>query len=85
MAVMPMITLPPGYDGTGLALLLESEALQGTFVSSRSNSRPNTCPVDMIYRAARMAQERNYTGYNIDWENMPENATSKVPFRFLEC
>jgi hypothetical protein len=39
----------------------------------------------MIYRAAKMAQERNYTGYNIDWENQPGNATSKVLLVFLSA
>lgn len=33
LAVNPMITLPPGYVGTGLTLLLESTSLQGKPVS----------------------------------------------------
>ena len=60
--VYPMITLPPGYIGTGIQQLLKSELLQE----------------QLIDRAVRLAVTKNFVGYNIDWESNPGFTTNQL-------
>ena len=57
-----MITLPPGYIGTGIQQLLKSDLLQE----------------QLIERAVRLAVTKNFVGYNIDWENNPGFTTNQL-------
>jgi len=57
-----MITLPPGYIGTGIQQLLKSELLQE----------------QLIDRAVRLAVTKNFVGYNIDWESNPGFTTNQL-------
>ncbi|ELR24386.1 uncharacterized protein ACA1_026830 [Acanthamoeba castellanii str. Neff] len=65
--VMPCITLPPGYITTGLQKVMNSTDLQD----------------QMIFRAVSIAVERNYAGYNIDWEGDTGEITSQELAVFL--
>jgi len=51
--LVPTITLPPGYDGTGLGRLMNDPTLQADFIKN----------------ATQKAVDFGFTGYNIDWEN----------------
>jgi len=49
---LPTISLPPGYIGTGMNLMLKNPTLQRQFIAD----------------ALSKAKEWKYIGYNIDWE-----------------
>jgi hypothetical protein len=59
---VPTITLPPGYVGTGVQLLLSSAKLQTAFISA----------------AVRTCQAKNHSGLAIDFENSGGHSTADL-------
>jgi len=65
LSTMPTISLPPGYIGTGVGLLLNSDqssALQKEFIQA----------------AIDMANKLNFSGYCIDWENSDDASINQL-------